>query len=390
MLTLGPVLIGIGFYLSSRFEQTAVGQALKSVPWLQSFLGVLLPSVLSVLALSFLYKMMPNTRVRWVPALSGALVAGLLFELSKWGFNLYVSQIYYGTTSTKIYGAFALFPVFLLWIFISWLVMLLGAVVAYTVQHLDIHYDAELQRRVPDVEPHRVLSSYVAIRILLLASYRHYRGEAPLRHEDLVRGLKAPERAIQAGVERLVDGGLLLPVKTGEERIWVPARDIGRISFADALAAYEHTTLQPDPRQPSPEARALDDLFCDLRQCRQQVGAEISFRDLVETIRPEDMEALLDSTEEPGTDDVRVDAPKEPPPPVPDTPKRPDSKVLTRAALRDDGQTGADDGQTGADDGHTGTDDGHTGTDDGHTGADEEQAGAKVRQPGPDEEGREP
>ncbi|MDY0000396.1 MAG: YihY family inner membrane protein, partial [Polyangia bacterium] len=154
ILTLGPLCLGVGFYLSAQLGQTALGRRFESLPWLGRTLQLGLPYLLSVTVLALVYKLVPATRVRWRAALVGGLLAGVLFELSKVGFNFYVTQIYLGSTSTRIYGAFALFPVFLLWIYILWLVVLLGAVVAYTVQHFSLLYDDELRERAPGPDSH--------------------------------------------------------------------------------------------------------------------------------------------------------------------------------------------------------------------------------------------
>ena len=74
---------------------------------------------------------MPNTRVRWRPALWGALVAAGLSEVSKWGFGLYVSQ---ALPYLKLYGAIGLVPLFLFWLYLGWLIILFGLEIAFTLQ----------------------------------------------------------------------------------------------------------------------------------------------------------------------------------------------------------------------------------------------------------------
>ena len=81
--------------------------------------------------LVLLYKLMPNTQVRWRPALWGAFVAAGLAEASKWGFGLYVSQ---ALPYLKLYGAIGLVPLFLFWLYLGWLIILFGLELAYTLQ----------------------------------------------------------------------------------------------------------------------------------------------------------------------------------------------------------------------------------------------------------------
>lgn len=116
----GPILVGTSLalttYLLSRplgIDSTSGVRWLASVPWLVTFI-----------AFTAVYRWVPNTRVRWKYAVSGGLVAMLLFELAKWGFALYIRWV---PTYGLLYGALAGIPLTLVWIYISWLVVLVGA-----------------------------------------------------------------------------------------------------------------------------------------------------------------------------------------------------------------------------------------------------------------------
>ena len=125
-LLAGPVLIGASLSLTSylitlsldlvRPVTGGTGALLRAVPWL-----------LTTAALSLLYLVVPNREVATRDALVGGLVAGTLFELMKHGFGFYVTHF---PTDKLVYGAFAMVPIFLLWIYLSWLVVLGGAVLA--------------------------------------------------------------------------------------------------------------------------------------------------------------------------------------------------------------------------------------------------------------------
>ena len=122
VLTLGPVLIGGSLSMTSF----AVG---ASLGWLQlggvaDFVLGVLPFVFTCLALTLLYKVVPYRYVRTRDALIGAVVAGVAFELAKRGFAVYLARF---PTYTLIYGAFATIPIFLVWLYMSWVVVLAGA-----------------------------------------------------------------------------------------------------------------------------------------------------------------------------------------------------------------------------------------------------------------------
>ena len=85
------------------------------------------PAALTWLVLASLYRHVPNTRVRWRDAIFAALLASAVLELGKRGFAAYLLKI---PTYKAVYGAFAVFPLFLLWVYFSWLVTLAAALIA--------------------------------------------------------------------------------------------------------------------------------------------------------------------------------------------------------------------------------------------------------------------
>ena len=92
---------------------------------------VLLPWLLMVAAFLVLYLIMPNVRVRFVHALSGAIVASVLFEASKRGFASYVQNF---ANYEVVYGALSTLPIFLFWVYLSWMIALIGAEVVAVLQ----------------------------------------------------------------------------------------------------------------------------------------------------------------------------------------------------------------------------------------------------------------
>lgn len=125
LITVGPVLMGASLSLTSWLVGQAVG-LVKGLPGAGVVLLSVVPVILTSIALAILYLAMPNRRIRAQDALVGGLFGGVAFELMKRGFALYVAHF---PTYTLVYGAFATVPIFLLWIYVSWLVVIFGAVV---------------------------------------------------------------------------------------------------------------------------------------------------------------------------------------------------------------------------------------------------------------------
>lgn len=128
VITLGPLLIGSSIAVSSYLAGLAAF-AEEYTPGLGTFFLKLVPSFLAIGAFMILYMVVPNRPVKAKYAFGGALLAALLFELSKKGFALYVSNF---DSYQVIYGALAVIPILFVWVYLSWIVVLLGAVFTYS------------------------------------------------------------------------------------------------------------------------------------------------------------------------------------------------------------------------------------------------------------------
>jgi membrane protein len=138
--TLGPVLVGASISVTTWIFT----QSLAAVPMevtLADFALKALPLVLSTLALALLYALVPNRRVPWRHAFAGAFAAALALEGAKHGFAVYVKNV---PTYELVYGTLAALPVFLIWIYVCWLIVLAGAAITAT---LTLAADASPRQR---------------------------------------------------------------------------------------------------------------------------------------------------------------------------------------------------------------------------------------------------
>lgn len=126
MVTLGPLLIGGSITLTSDLF-TATGGLIKSAPLLGSLSSTLLSVLLTTGAFTLLYMVVPNRFVDWRDAACGGLLAATAFEIAKRIFVVFVTKF---TTYAAVYGALAALPIFLIWLYLSWLITLMGAVLA--------------------------------------------------------------------------------------------------------------------------------------------------------------------------------------------------------------------------------------------------------------------
>ena len=126
LVTLGPLLFGLSISASSQLF-VATSSLARAAPFFSGLFNTLLSVSLTTGAFTLLYMLVPNRYVDWRDAMWGGVIAALAFELAKRGFAMFVRQF---PTYTIIYGALAALPLFLLWIYVSWMITLIGALLA--------------------------------------------------------------------------------------------------------------------------------------------------------------------------------------------------------------------------------------------------------------------
>ena len=132
VLTVGPLLVGGSLSVTSYLASVSLGLA-KHAPLLAMLVLNMIPLLLTTAALALLYQTLPNRQVPWKHAWIGAVAAGAVFELMK--NKLFAAYIVHFASYQLVYGAFASLPVFLLWIYASWVVVLAGAVLAASLSY---------------------------------------------------------------------------------------------------------------------------------------------------------------------------------------------------------------------------------------------------------------
>jgi membrane protein len=123
LLVVGPLLIGLSVWITTYLMTLSLSVTSVAPEWNSRLLRIV-PVTVTTIAFFLIYRIIPHRQVPWRHALFGAAIAAVLFEAGKDLFTLYVS---YAPTYSLVYGAFAAVPIFLVWVYLSWLVVLLGA-----------------------------------------------------------------------------------------------------------------------------------------------------------------------------------------------------------------------------------------------------------------------
>jgi membrane protein len=222
VMTIGPLLIGASLSLTSWLVTQSMG-LMGEVERADLVLLKLIPTVLTSAAFALLYRTVPNRRIETHDAVVGGVFAGVLFEAMKAAFGAYVRQV---PGYNLVYGAFASIPIFLTWIFVSWLIILIGAELTAALPYL----------RTGGVKVRRVPGSQFleATRLLRLLYQAHVQGSV-LTTEHLRAALRLSWEECEGLLERMAKAGWLMP---GLGDGWGWARDAAEIRLADVYREF--------------------------------------------------------------------------------------------------------------------------------------------------------
>lgn len=221
VLTLGPLLIGASLSLQGYIGQTVSRSFLR-------LLAAPLPTLLSALAFAALFAAVPNRRVRLRDALAGGIAAGVMFALLRWGFSLFVAT---SKTYSGLYGAMAAVPLFLLWLFLSWAVVLAGAEITAALPEWRAGHRPGSGRK--GIGGRRLT---LAIEVLGVLHEGLVAGKGGVTRRTLLQRTGVAENELSEVIGRLIAAGFVLPT-TG--RRWVLAKDPGGVSLADLIGALD-------------------------------------------------------------------------------------------------------------------------------------------------------
>jgi membrane protein len=226
VLTLGPLLMGASVGMTSYLAtlQALAPEFVRG--WLQGALLALAPFVVALMAFTLLFTVVPNRRVKFRHALAGAAFSAVAFEASKRGFVFYLSNF---PTYERLYGALATIPIFLVWIYVTWVVILLGASVSASLT--TFNYRRAHWRWNPR---HHLL---LVMRLIDHLAEAQQHGEGRSSAELLAREEAMTDSELQNLLDRLCEAGLVHRDESGD---WFLSVDLADITLGDL---YRHMAM---------------------------------------------------------------------------------------------------------------------------------------------------
>jgi len=240
LIIIGPLALFMILAATAQITSIGLVQSIISHRLVTGLVEMrLFPYIVSGLLFTLIIWYVPNIRVKFRAALIGGFFSGFLWQLSNWAFARFVAGAGRAGTREILFAGFAALPLFLLWIYISWTIVLLGSELGYVVQNVGVMEWRELEKLYG-----ATLRRYMGVRTVLCI-IRHSLSKTPIPNlKELSREVGAPESIIRDTMEPLVKADILMRSTDGEER-YLPARDPDTVTLAELLHVFQGESTLP-------------------------------------------------------------------------------------------------------------------------------------------------
>jgi membrane protein len=254
------IIVPVFIIIASSFTVSQVEGVSRSIPFL-SYLNPVLKGVVHIISytliwfvFTLIYIVIPNTNVKFKPALIAGIIAGTMFQILQWAYVNFQSYLSgYGV----VYGTFAAIPLFLIWLETSWLIVLLGVEISYANQNAD-SYEHENDQLALSHYNRKIMSLLIMTRI----TKGFVKGEPPINAVQIADQLDITPRLIREVIDDLVNADLLSEIMTEDlkEVAYQPSIDPNRITVNFLLGALDRKGNKPVFIQVPEELNALTSL----------------------------------------------------------------------------------------------------------------------------------
>jgi len=229
VMIIGPLLLAVAVGLLGSAEHSPFAQWLNAIPplaWTMDLLGQFVPYAVVTIVFTFMYAFIPNTRVRFRAALIGGVTAGIIWALVG---KVFTAVIVYSSQMVAVYTGFAIVLTTLIWVYLSWLILLIGAQLAFYVQ-----CPQYLRHGQEAVELTGSAREQAGLSVMYLIGRDYRAGTNYWTGSDLAAELDVPSTALAPVLACLERSGLLIAT---EKEQFVPGRDLAAIQLINVIDA---------------------------------------------------------------------------------------------------------------------------------------------------------
>lgn len=277
LVLIGPVLIFSALGVTASISNISLIQEameIEAIGFMLNLAGYLVPFILIVTIFTLVYKLVPNVDVKIMSAIIGAVAAGLLWQLSSWAFSSFVV----GSTTkyTAIYSAFATLIIFMIWLYLNWLILLIGCSISYYYQHPE-----RRTLRPRNVELSNRMREKLGLHIMILVARNFYHHRDELTLDNMARQINIDVDSCKSVLDTLLQSKLL--VKTEKvPATFLPGYAIETVFLKDILKELRTSNETPEH---SPEHflqdKSVNMVYFDVETAIDSVLETKTLRDLV-------------------------------------------------------------------------------------------------------------
>ncbi len=276
VILLGPLLLFTATGIRASFNSSTVVNSVLSIePFgtILVFIGETLPFILTISSFTFIYILIPNTKVRISSAFYGAVIAAILWKISGTIFALFIVD---STNYTAIYSGFAILIIFMIWIYVNWLIVLTGTSIAYYHQNPD-----RISNQSQIIRLSCRLREKLALTLMQLVASNFHHNKTPWTAKTLAQETSLSEPALALILSSLLKGKIL--ITAGKNNLqFQPAQSLENITLDMVLnaarSAEETKHLHPDDVV---TVEKVDRVLSDLNEAISAAGRKITLKDLV-------------------------------------------------------------------------------------------------------------
>jgi|GEM_PF-2996932 len=226
-LTIAPILIIVSLFLTTSLGKIPIIQTVLSQPWVDHFFTVFVPLLLQWLAFYLFFLMVPNTVVRTASAALGALVGSVLWEIAKGGYLTYTA---YAVKYNLVYGSIAFIPIFMIWVYLTWVVILIGVEISYVHQNF-----VSLRGQNRRIQLSFSQKETAGLTVMAEVARRFMAGQPPTTIYELSHEFRLPSEHLRSVVQLLRERKLLN--EGDDDGPLVVTRELDQISVQAMLDA---------------------------------------------------------------------------------------------------------------------------------------------------------
>ncbi|MFC1588946.1 YihY/virulence factor BrkB family protein [Pseudomonadota bacterium] len=282
VIMVGPILVFTALAITATITSSTLVSKLSAIEpfgFVFKATGNLLPYLLVIVAFTVIYLLVPNTRVKFRSALIGAVIAGVLWETTGWLFASFVAN---SSNYTVVYSSFAILVIFMIWLYLSWLILLIGAAIAYYHQHPD---------KIPVDQFLSNLSNRMKEKIALLAMYHigknFHQNKDPWTSSELSDTLNVSSEAL-SDVLHTLECDKLITRHRNRDITYLPGQSLENIFITRILESIRnHNESTCSSTDFIHSEKVIDDLMTAVDDSIDQSIKQLSLRELINQAEPD-------------------------------------------------------------------------------------------------------